>query len=1104
MSESQKRIPIQPVEKPIICSPYTEPDYFWFYDKATGQATKTKGRRQAGYWYKTEQFGTKEMTLFADLDPEENFDDLPLINLLREDVRRWRESDYRGATNVTKELLRWWTSPDRSRRLFFCQCEAVETMIYLAEIRIPGRTSKTGFKKFALSDENLQRLLKGERPKPEGEVELDRFDGKTVKVNPFQNLATTNFFPTLVDLPWDADLLPLRRMGCKMATGSGKTVVMALLISWAFCNRAVNPNSTEFPNAVLVCCPNLTVKERLQVLRPDNPENYYAAFDLVPVNLRPHLHKGKVLIENWHCFSHESEHKEGDKSYAVVNKGPETPETLARRVLGDLYDHLPIMVLNDEGHHCWRPAPPDKQVENVDTARKGKKRSEVTDEDPKDFKEEENEARVWLQGLDWINNCMGKEKRGIAYCFDLSATPFYIKGSGFTEGQPFSWLVSDFGLVDAIESGIVKIPRLPVIDDQEKKDEGGRPDPKYFRLWKHINLGLQPSEKFGSGKPKPEPCYREVEGALKQLAGQWHEKYRLIEEANPNQEKVPPVLIVVCDNTEIADYFYRKISGESESDVVTLEDIEEVENEEPEVEEETTSKKGKAKKQTVYGESAILPEFANNAKRKYTIRIDVKMLKDAESEDPTKTKQKAAEDLRRVVATVGKKGEPGEHIRCVVSVAMLTEGWDANNVTHILGVRAFGSQLLCEQVVGRGLRRMNYHPEPDEDGKLLLPAEYVDVYGIPFSVIPYKGRAHDQAAPEDKPKNRIWAMPDREELEIRFPIVEGYIPKLTKGLLRCKFDDIETLNIDPKVEPTATYLRPAAGYVDSHQNEKVPFEYIQQDRERYYAQTHFQSILFQITQKLVDDFQSPTAPNTDKASRVMRLQSRHQLFPQIFAFVDQFARSKVEYNGANPKELGLQKYLTQAVAKLRRAIYPDEHAGEPPLVPILNNYRPVGSTSGVDFTTTRPVVSSSKSHINAVVIDSGFEKDEWEKKAVHVMESPAAASLVLNYARNDHLGLVVRYEYLDLEYSYSPDFIVRLANDLLLLLEIKGYERDKAKNDAKHEAARRWVSAVNNLGDFGRWEFRPCYDLELLLPLFGELLGQKVGVTNLKSEGDLF
>jgi type III restriction enzyme len=347
-------------------------------------------------------------------------------------------------------------------------------------------------------------------------------------------------------------------------------------------------------------------------------------------------------------------------------------------------------------------------------------------------------------------------------------------------------------------------------------------------------------------------------------------------------------------------------------------------------------------------------------------------------------------------------------------------------------------------------------------------------------------------------------MPDREELEIRFPIVEGYIPKLTKGLLRCDFDQIEPLPINSKVEPTATYLRPTAGYMDSHQKEKVPFDYVQQDREGYYAQTHFHSILFQITQKLVDDFQSPTAPNTDQKSRVMRLQSRHQLFPQIFAFVDRFARTKVEFNGANPKELGLQKYMTQAVEKLRRAIYPDEHSGEPPLVPILNNYRPVGSTSGVDFTTTRPVVPSTKSHINAVVIDSGFEKDEWEKKAVDVMESQKASPFVLNYARNDHLGLVIRYEYLDLEYSYSPDFIVRLANDLLLLLEIKGYERDRAKNDAKHEAARRWVAAVNNLGDFGKWDFRPCYDLEMLLPLFGELVGQPVPVTSMKSEDELF
>ncbi|MEJ7639675.1 MAG: hypothetical protein WKF75_17305 [Singulisphaera sp.] len=112
-------------------------------------------------------------------------------------------------------------------------------------------------------------------------------------------------------------------------------------------------------------------------------------------------------------------------------------------------------------------------------------------------------------------------------------------------------------------------------------------------------------------------------------------------------------------------------------------------------------------------------------------------------ERPNAKAKDAAEELRRIVATVGRVGEPGEQVRCVVSVSMLTEGWDANNVTHILGLRAFRSQLLCEQVVGRGLRRMDYTPDPTTG---LLTAEYADVYGIPFSIIPFKGRGR-QARP---------------------------------------------------------------------------------------------------------------------------------------------------------------------------------------------------------------------------------------------------------------------------------------------------------------------------------------------------------------------
>lgn len=1055
MPEKQPKVPIQPVDKPIICNPYDEPRDHWVYDTETGQASHAGKRRPASYWYKTARTGSAQKELFA----EEERDDLPLVNLLREDVRRWREADYRGASNVTKELLRFWASPKRGRRLFFCQKEAVETIIYLAELRIPGKSSRTGFKNFALLDEELARLLKGEMPRG-------------------MNLTSSDFYPMLADIPVDPSLLPLLRMGCKMATGSGKTVVMAMLIAWAFCNRGVNKASLEFPNAVLVCCPNLTVKERLQVLRPDCPYNYYALFDLVPVNYRPLMQCGKVLVTNWHGFAPESEHKEGDKTYAVVNKGPETPETIARRVLGDLYDRLPIMVFNDEGHHCWRPAKTEEQQEALDDHAKGKKKvkNELSRAEREEIEDEAVEARVWLEGLDRINNCFGNGKPGISMCVDMSATPFYIQGSGFSEGQPFPWLVSDFGLVDAIECGIVKIPRLPVKDTASKKDDAGRPDPRYFRLWHNIVSECQPGEKLQSGKPKAEVAYWRAEGALQQIAAQWHERFHYIQEATPDQERIPPVLIVVCDNVDIADYFYRKISGESELDTVTMEEVEEVESGEVEEEENGKGKKKKAKKQVRYEQSAILPEFSNTPDRKYTVRIDTKLLREAESEDPNKTRQNLAEELRKVIATVGKRGEPGEHVRCVVSVAMLTEGWDANNVTHILGIRAFGSQLLCEQVVGRGLRRMNYDPDPETG---LLTEEYVDVYGIPFSVIPFKGRPVDKATPEDKPKNRVWALPDRDDMEIKFPVVEGYVFQTTKGLLKCDVDKIEPMFIDPKLEPVTTFVRPTAGYLDT-QSAIVPFAFEEQNRDFYYKQTHIQSILFQITQQVIDDLLAPSKVHTDRKSRVSRFQSRHQLFPQVFSFVKAYVQ-RVDFKGVDQRELGLERYMRLVVDRVRDAIYPDESLGEPPLLPILNRYRPYQSTGGVDFVTNRPVVPAKRSHINLVVLHSN-----WEAKAANLMDS--REDLVKFYARNDHLGLVIPYEYEGMDHSYTPDFIVELVNGMKLVLEIKGYEvHSKQQTDSKHNATRKWVTAVNNLGDFGKWDFLVCRDLNRLLGCLTEL-----------------
>jgi type III restriction enzyme len=1029
---AEQNIPVQPIDKPILCSPYDEPTDHWIYDKKTGEPMHGGTRRPAGYWYKTDRTGSAQGQLFA----EEERDDLPLVNALRDDVRRWRETGYRGASSVTKDLFKHWVREDALRRLFFCQREAVETVIYLAEIRIPGRSSRTLFKDFALSEGNLKKLLEGKKPD--------------------FAIKETDFFPTLVDKPFDSTLLPLSRLACKMATGSGKTVCMSMLIAWAFCNRGVNPASKEFPNAVLICCPNLTVKERLQVLRPDNPDNYYDQFEIVPSKYKPLLQSGKVLITNWHAFAPESEHKEGDSTYTVVNKGPETPDAFARRILGDLYDRMPILVLNDEGHHCWRPAPEEESL---------------TKEEKKEIEEEKQEATVWVEGLDRINNSNpGEKKPGISLCVDLSATPFYIKGSGHPEGRPFPWIVSDFGLVDAIESGIVKIPRLPV------SDVTGKPEPKYFRLWKNITDNLKAGERLPGkgGRPKPEVVYRESEGALKQIAGQWVERFEYMKQATPDQEYVPPVLILVCDNTDIATYFYEKISGEREEDVITEEEIEEVMSDEEE-EEVTPSKKKKSKKKkktkkTVHQKGEIFPEyFSNSATHKRTLRIDSKLLAEAESEDPKKNKNQAAEDIRKIVSTVGKVGQPGEHIRCVVSVGMLNEGWDANNVTHILGIRAFGSQLLCEQVVGRGLRRMDYVPDPETKR---LTEEYVDVYGIPFSVIPFKGRPTKSKAPDDKPKNHIRALEERRHMEIRFPVVEGYAFALKNNLIKCEIGSMEPLRIEPSNEPTATFVKATVGYQEGYPTLTSGLEVIEQTREEYYSKNHLQTILFEISRRIVDQIVKSQAYESDKKKRVLGLCSRHQLFPQVFHFANKYVAKKVDFHGCHECELGLEKYVALLVERLRNAIEPDNTVGEPPLLPVMNRYKPIGTTADVDFKTIRSCRGTRKSHINQVVLDT----HSWEATAAFRLEQCKAVEC---YARNDRLGLEIPYEYYGINQTYIPDFLVRLSSKTTVILEIKGYEDEETR--AKHTGARKWVSAVNNWGQLGRWAFHVCKDPQLLV-----------------------
>ena len=984
MNQDRPDIPIQPVEQPILCNPYKKPDAHWIYDTLTGEAVRQSGRRDAGYWYRTQRTGSAQLQMFR----EEEWDDLPLVNALRADVERWRNSGYERATSVTKELLRHWAREDLLRRLFFCQREAVETIIYLVEILQGGRGPRFNPQ---FTHEDLAKLL---------------------------------------DTPNAPDIPDLIRYGCKMATGSGKTVVMAMLIAWAFCNRGKVPSDERFPQAALVVCPNLTIKKRLQVLRPEESDNYYDEFELIPTKLRPLLNSGKVLVTNWHQFAPESPHSEGGQTYAVVDKGDETPDAFAKRVLRELYDRAPLMVLNDEGHHAYRPAPTEEKLSA-------------------DEKKEREEATVWVSGLDTFNQACG-----VKFCIDLSATPFYIQGSGHPEGSPFPWLVSDFGLVDAIESGITKIPRLPV------SDTTGRPEPKFFRLWKTISDDLSAADTSPGRRrstPKPEAIYREAEAALITLASQWKERFEYIQEASDAQEKTPPVLIIVCADTNIAEYFYQRISGERVVEVV---------------DDGSTTSRQRKKKETkiVYEQGAVFPELLSNGEGiTRTLRIDSKMLKEAESEDPNRNRSQAAEDLRQIVATIGKRGQPGEQIRCVISVAMLNEGWDANNVTHILGLRAFSSQLLCEQVVGRGLRRMNYTPDPETG---LLTEEYVDVYGIPFSVIPFRGRATNARAPDDKPKNHVRALSDREHFEIRFPIVEGYAFALQKNEIKADIASTEPLSIQPEINPTALYVKAAVGYETGTPSASGPGGAVLQDREEFYRTTHLQAIEFEIAHRIVHKLvgDSQTAPDPDSNPK-LRLLSRHRLFPQVFRFVDAYVKTKVDFRGCDPCELGQEKYVTRIVERLMTAIQPDETKGEIPLLPILNRYAPIGTSADVDFLTPRSCVETQRSHVNQVVLDTGT----WERAAKFRLEQ---SEHVECYVRNDHLGLGIPYEHDGVSHLYEPDFIVRLTNGVHLVLEIKGFEPDQVH--AKHAAAKRWVSAVNNWGKLKKWDFLVCRDPQLL------------------------
>jgi type III restriction enzyme len=882
---------------PIINDAFAEPDRYWHFGAVTPELRN--GRRTAGYLAPSPD---GQLKITDEVIP------LELVNDLRERVFLWRSDGYPGVTTVTRDLFRHWFDDDRitsATRPFFCQQEAVETIVFLTE-----------------APDHL-------------------------KVG--------------VDVPASGEAYT--RWAVKMATGTGKTMVMALVIAWSGLNRVSNRKDARFTDQILVVAPNITVRDRLSGsdgLDPRDAESLFVNFDLIPPQFDGLLGQVKVQVSNWHVLAPKE-----DPKRSVVRRGRESDAAFCRRVLTDLAPSGRVVVLNDEAHHAYRFPP------TLNAARS----------DADDLRE----ATVWIDGLERIHR-----HRSILRAIDLSATPMYPSVFKDRAWTPFEWIVSDFALVDAIESGLVKIPRTPTDDD------AGQAVPKYRNLWQHISTTL-PKRSQAEDESHPLTDYlAEADGPLKQLAAAWEATFAEWREVG---RQVPPVMIVIAHDTTVARLLELHIADMGEA-----------------------------------GPELVNPKLGPRV----TIRIDSDALERAESGEANE----AAEVTRQIVATVGKLGKPGEQVRCLISVNMLSEGWDARNVTQILGLRAFQSQLLCEQVVGRGLRRSGMSD--------LTQPEFVDVYGVPFQLLPMAKATGGKPTKPPEYQN-VTTVADRQQLRIQFPRLVQVVPDI-QDKLDVDLDAIEPIRIMPRFDPTETYVELDLGVPHAGMGGET------QDRERAYRNFRVQRLLFRVAGGLIAPYQKPW------------------LFPQALRIAQQVIRpvsegGKLDYApGVDPREICNLRYLTVIRERLSAALRPGE--GPERFLPALDEYQPIGSTDGLNFNSPKDkCVPATKSHLSHAVVDSGLER-----KICAVVD--AEDNNVQAWVKNHRLYLEIPYLYFGVTYRYRPDFVVRLDSGLMVLLEGKG-EPDE-KDDAKATAARRWVQAVNTWGGLGTWVHHICYDASTL------------------------
>jgi len=991
-------------EHPILNSPYEYPSRHWELDEA-GQPTQRiiERRRDAKFITPIPKPKKRKATgqsgfVFDEgkglSTEEQQYGTTSNINEVRHSVDVWRALPNPNQWQVTPEtarLLQHWRHHKFSGiRPFFCQVEAVETAIWLIEVAPQSRNGK--------------RVL-------------DHLDSANKEANP-----------------------ELLRLALKLATGAGKTTVMAMLIAWQTINAVRRPAGKTFTRGFLVCAPGLTIKDRLRVLQPNDPDSYYSSRELVPGDMLDDVNKAKIVITNYHAFMlrERMEISKGGRQLLQGRTGeaPQTLETegqMIQRVMPDLMGMKNILVINDEAHHCYREKPKDADDEDLKS-------------DEKKEAEKNNEAaRLWISGLEAVNR-----KLGLSRVIDLSATPFFLRGSGYAEGTLFPWTVSDFSLMDAIESGIVKLPRVPVAENIP-----GDEMPMFRDLWENIRKEMPKKGRGKGGELDPLELPTRLQTALEALYGHYAKTFKLWEEKGI---KVPPCFIIVCQNTAISKLVYDFISGfhrANEDGTTRLEN----------------------------GRLALFRNFdettGNPLPRPNTLLIDSEQLEAGDALDDNFRGMAADEIerfrreiversgdaragdnitdqelLREVMNTVGKPGQLGGAIRCVVSVSMLTEGWDANTVTHVLGIRAFGTQLLCEQVIGRALRRQSYELNEDGPDKGLFNVEYADVFGIPFDFT-----AKPVIAPPQPPRETVQVKaisPERDALEIRFPRVEGYRVELPEERLEADFNDDSILELSPDlVGPSITRNSGIIG-----EGVDLSLDHLGDMRPS--------TLVFHITQRLL--YTKWRDPGEEP---------KLYLFGQLKRITKQWLDTCLVCKGETYPALLMYQELADMACNRITAAITRKFVGVRPIKALLDPYNPTGSTKHVRFNTSRTDRWDTsgpppKNQVNWVVLDS-----DWEAEFCRVAESH---SKVIAYTKNHNLGLEVPYRYGSETRKYLPDFIVLVddghgADDPLhLVVEIKGYRREDAK-EKKSTMDTYWVPGVNHLGAYGRWAFAEFIDV---------------------------